>query len=622
MRAAVFALRFICSTKVRLLPLIRHFPPSLPSVQSPLYRPPLLRFYSSTAITRDRYGDNMFDIFKLEIARGLSAISGVDQDTLFNALDAPKVAAHGDLAIAVPRLRLKGNPVALAKEWVEKFEPNEYVLKASCIGPFINFSISHTHLCKLVLTEVFERKENFGTNTTHKGKRAIVEFSSPNIAKPFHAGHLRSTIIGNFVRNVLQANGWETIAMNYLGDWGKQYGLLAIGFERYGSKEALQADPIHHLYEVYVQVNKAAEQDPAIHDDARAYFKKMEDGDQDALQLWQEFRDMSIVKYKETYTRLNINFDVYSGESQVTYGMQRALESLDEKGLIKESEGARIIDLDEKYKLGKAVLQKKDGTTLYLTRDIGAAMERWDKYHFDAIYYIIGSQQDQHVKQLFKILHLLDLPYADRFHHINFGLVSGMSTRKGTAVFLQDMLEQTKERMHEVMRANEEKYAQIDDPEHVADIIGMSAITVQDMAARRIRNYDFDWQRMFSFEGDTGPYLQYAHARLFSVERNAEMPVELDVDLSLLQEPAAQQIVEHIAKYPALVASLPANFEPVNVITYALKLSHLVSSAYESLRVRGAPREVGQARLLLYWAARMTLGNALRLVGLVPLERM
>ncbi|KAJ1979337.1 arginyl-tRNA synthetase, partial [Dimargaris verticillata] len=457
---------------------------------------------------------------------------------------------------------------------------------------------------------------------SNKGKRAIVEFSSPNIAKPFHAGHLRGTIIGNFVRNVLEANGWETIAMNYLGDWGKQYGLLAVGFERHGSKQALEDDPIHHLYEVYVQINRDADADPTIHDAARQYFKKMEDGDEEALSLWRQFRDLSIAKYHDTYERLNIHFDVYSGESQVTYGMEKAMNMLEEQGLIQESEGAKIIDLEKPHKLGKAVLQKKDGTTLYLTRDVGAAIERWDKYHFDAIYYLVGSQQDLHLKQLFKILELLKLPYADRFHHINFGMVTGMSTRKGTAVFLQDMLEQTKEKMHDVMRANPDRYARTENPEYVADVIGMSAISIQDMGARRIRNYDFDWQRMFSFEGDTGPYLQYAHARLCSVERGSELTVTDQVDLSLLTEPVVQHLVEHIAQYPALVASLPGPFEPVTVVTYALKLSHMVSSAYETMWVRGAEKDVAQARLLLYWAARVTLGNALRLVGLRPLERM
>ncbi|KAJ1910248.1 arginyl-tRNA synthetase [Tieghemiomyces parasiticus] len=564
----------------------------------------------------------MFDFFKREIAEALAPLAGLDTKVLFNAIEYPKIAEHGDLAVAIPRLRLKGNPKAIAEEWVSKFQPTAHVVSCSAAGPFINFRINRPQLAKLVLDEVYERKEAFGTNDSNRGKRAIVEFSSPNIAKPFHAGHLRGTIIGNFVRNALVANGWEVIAMNYLGDWGKQYGLLAVGFERYGSDEALATDPIHHLYEVYVKINRDAEEDPAIHDQARAYFKRMEDGDESALALWQRFRDMSIEKYRATYDRLNINFDVYSGESQVTYGMKQAMELLEARGLVEESEGAKIIDL-EKYKMGKAVLQKKDGTTLYLTRDMGAAIERWDKYEFDAIFYLVASQQDLHLQQLFKILQLLELPYADRFRHINFGLVTGMSTRKGTAVFLQDMLEQTKDKMQEVMRANEDKYAQIEDPERVADVVGMSAITVQDMSAKRIRNYDFNWQRMFSFEGDTGPYLQYAHARLCSIERNSDLVIRRDdVDLTLLAEPAAGDIIDHIARYPALVASLPAQFEPVNVVGYAFKISHLVSSAYEVLRVNGAPADVAQARLLLYWAARVTLGNAMRLIGLIPLERM
>ncbi|ORY06109.1 arginyl-tRNA synthetase [Basidiobolus meristosporus CBS 931.73] len=563
----------------------------------------------------------MLDLFKEKIAEQIAEFSGLEAKAIPDMLDSPKVAEHGDFAIAIPKMRLKGNPVQFAKDWSEKFVLNEYITKVTAAGPFLNFTISKEHLRDMVLKKVFEEREKYGTNKSGEGKTVIVEFSSPNIAKPFHAGHLRSTIIGNFIRNVHEANGWNTIAMNYLGDWGKQYGILAIGFERYGSEEELHRDAIKHLYDVYVKINADAEKDETIHDQARAYFKRMEDGDEEALQMWKKFRDLSIVKYKETYARLNISFDVYSGESQVNDGMRRAMALLEEKNISIESQGAKIVDLT-KEKLGKVVVQKNDGTTLYITRDIGAAMERHEQYNFDAMYYVIASQQDLHVAQLFKILEKLDFDWSKKCTHINYGLVAGMSTRKGTAVFLDDMLDQTQETMHEVMRKNEQKYAQIENPEEVADVVGISAIIIQDMAARRIRNYDFDWNRMFSFEGDTGPYLQYAHSRLCSIERNSDIEVNPNAKFELLTEKQAVDLVDIIARYPELVLTVTKGFEPCNVVTYALKLSHAVSNAYDALWVRGEEKDVAEARLGLYYAARVTLGNAMRLLGLRPLERM
>jgi arginyl-tRNA synthetase len=301
--------------------------------------------------------------------------------------------------------------------------------------------------------------------------------------------------------------------------------------------------------------------------------------------------------------------------------MKKALKMLKEKNLLQDSDGAKIIDLS-KYKLGISVVEKKDGTTLYITRDIGAAIERYEKYKFDEMYYVVASQQDLHLKQLFKTLELLEFPWAKSCHHINFGMVTGMSTRKGTAVFLDTILNDTRDAMHKVMKQNEERYATMTDPERIADIIGVSAVVVQDMSARRIKNYAFDWQRMFSFEGDTGPYLQYAHTRMCSIERTFGAPVNPNADLSLLKEKSALNLIEQIARYPDLIVSTRKTLEPCNVVTYALQLSHLVSSALEELWVMGQEKPLAEARLLLYWAARQTLGNALRLIGLEPLERM
>ena len=343
------------------------------------------------------------------------------------------------------------------------------------------------------------------------------------MAKPFHAGHLRSTIIGGFLGNLYDEAGWDVTRMNYLGDWGKQYGVLAVGFDKFGSEEKLKENPIGHLYDVYVKINavgseekekikavqeeikalqaknesvveKEAEverlQDAGVDEQARKYFKRMVDGDEEALGVWKKFRDLSIVKYKATYARLNIRFDDYSGESQVQdKSMDDAAKVMAEKKVSEESEGAIVVDLTKhSKKLGKALVRKKDGTSLYLTRDIGAALERDEKYHFDKMIYVVASQQDLHLAQLFKILEIMGSPYTDvakKCQHINFGMVLGMSTRKGTAKFLDDILRDVGEKMHDVMRSNEGKYEQVEDPEKTADILGISAVMVQDMSGKR-----------------------------------------------------------------------------------------------------------------------------------------
>ncbi|PVU98100.1 hypothetical protein BB561_000115 [Smittium simulii] len=563
----------------------------------------------------------MLEKYRNAVVSQLSEISGVDKNLIVAALDVPRNPENGDLAVAVPRLRVKGNPTQFAKDWSEKFVANELIVSTNSAGPFLNFSINRELLKRETLHAVFDLTDKFGTNNTGEGKKAIFDFSSPNIAKPFHAGHLRSTIIGNFLLNLHKVCGYNTVGINYLGDWGKQYGLLAIGFKKFGEEEKLNTDPIKHLYDVYVQINAEAESNPEIHDMARAYFKKMEDGDPEALAVWKRFRELSIVKYIETYKKLNIHFDVFAGESEVKEGLITAQRLLKEKNITTESDGAIIVDY-EKYKLGKAVLQKRDGTSLYLSRDIGVCIERFEKYNFDRSFYIVSSQQDLYFKQLFKTIELLELPYADKQIHVNYGLVRGMSTRKGTVVFLSDILEQTTEYMHDIMKKNEKKYEAIDNPEQVAETIAISAIIIQDLSAKRIKDYDFDWTRMTSFEGDTGPYLQYAHARLCSVERKTPYTVDKDIDFSLLVEPEAAALIDIISKYPDVILATMVNFEPCTIVQYALRLSHAVASAWETLWVVNQEEDVAKARLLLYYSSRVVLGNALRLLGLTPLEQM
>ncbi|GKT88935.1 arginyl-tRNA synthetase [Colletotrichum tofieldiae] len=606
---------------------------------------------------------NPVDVYRSHITSLLYDVTGVEKTIIYNALQWTQSLDKGDLVLAVPALRIKGKkPAELTAEWLEKFPESPLIEKPISFqnGSFLQFWFKTGPLSQLLIPQVRNRGQTFGKNPNNglknpedpsQGKKKIiVEFSSPNIAKPFHAGHLRSTIIGGFIANLYDGAGWDVTRINYLGDWGKQYGLLALGFDRFGSEEALKADPINHLYEVYVKINAAmsdekeqiaakeqagedvtALKDNSLDEQARKYFKAMVAGDEAAVAQWKRFRDLSITRYKETYARLNIHFDEYSGESQVSeQDMEAAAKKLEDMNISEQSEGAVIIDFTKHIpgKAGKSlerpIIRKKDGTALYLTRDISELLHREKKYNFDHMIYVVASQQDLHLKQLFKIIELMGYPEtAKKCQHINFGMVLGMSTRKGTVKFLDDILRDVGDKMHEVMKKNETKYSQVENPEATADILGISSVMVQDMSGKRINNYKFDMDTMTSFEGDTGPYLQYAHARLCSIFRKAGVPEEevAKADLSLLTEKHAIELIRVVSQYPDVVQNTLKTLEPTTVLTYLFRLTHVVSSSYDHLRIVGSEPEIQKARLALYTAARTVLYNGMRLLGLSPVER-
>jgi len=478
---------------------------------------------------------NPVDVYRHVISESLAPITGKPSSEIFERLAWTQTFEKGDLVLAVPALRIQGKkPQEQAREFGEQCPDTELVGKPVINGTFLQFFFKPDPLTKLVIGSILKEKGKYGTNDElglripsdpSSRKTIIVEFSSPNIAKPFHAGHLRSTIIGGFLANLYEAAGWKVIRMNYLGDWGRQYGLLANAYEAYGNEEDLERDPIGHLYDIYVKINKvSAPEEAAIkevqeqlkqaeeqkqstveleeklkhltaastNEKARQYFKRLEDGDKDALGLWTRFRNLSITRYERTYARLNIHYDKYSGESQVEKErMERAVEQLKTSGLSEDSKGAVIVDLTKSKdknikKLGKALVRKTDGSSLYLTRDIGEAVKRYEIYHFDKMIYVVSSQQDMHLAQLFKILELMgNDEVSSRCQHVNFGMVLGMSTRRGTVKFLDDILRDVGEHMHDVMRRNEKKYGQVEDPEKVSDTLGISAVMVQDMKGKR-----------------------------------------------------------------------------------------------------------------------------------------
>ncbi|PWY71687.1 arginyl-tRNA synthetase [Aspergillus heteromorphus CBS 117.55] len=614
---------------------------------------------------------NPVDIYREHIAEKLGEATGIDAEKIFTRLAWTNSLDKGDLLLPVPSLQIKKNPQELCKELAEKFPESDLVLPPVPFGVHLQFFFKPEPLTSTVVRRILKEKSTFGTNGNQglrdpadasKGrKKIIVEFSSPNIAKPFHAGHLRSTIIGGFLANLYTVMGWDVVKMNYLGDWGKQYGLLANGFKMFGDEEALTKDPINHLFDVYVKINgivsqqegpikelkeqikakkekgeDVAEQeqelaklvDASEDESARRYFKSMEDGSQDALALWRRFRDLSIQKYRQTYARLNIDFDVYSGESQIKQeSMSNAYQMMEKAGVSEKSEGAVIVDFTKHgaKKLGKAIIVRKDGTPLYLTRDIGAIMERDETYKFDKMIYVVAMQQDLHLAQLFKITELMGLKdLAGRCQHVNFGMVRGMSTRKGTVKFLDDILRDVRDKMHEVMKKNNEKYEQVADPEGTADILGMSSVMVQDMTGKRINGYDFNLDAMTSFEGDTGPYLQYAHARLCSIVRKSGLNVEeLDsANLDLLTETHAADLARMLAQWPDVLLNTTKTLEPTTILTYLFRMTHVLSSSYDVLKVVGSEPELKKARMALYESARQVLHNGMRVLGLSPVARM
>ncbi|EGO04081.1 hypothetical protein SERLA73DRAFT_102424 [Serpula lacrymans var. lacrymans S7.3] len=576
----------------------------------------------------------ILDAFRTAIAQRVSdALPPLTLEQAYSGVDYGKKGV--DFTVALPRFRLPGKVDELASKVISNFQPDEYVASVTHDKAFLHFQLNTSNLIRGVLHQVYdhtankpEGKSTYGTNTSGKGKKLVIEYSSPNIAKSFHVGHLRSTIIGAFLANLYKACGWDVVSLNYLGDWGTQFGMIATGFEKYGSQEQLEKDAIKHLYDVYVQVNKDAESDPSVKVQAAGWFRRMEDGDESALVNWRVWRELSVKKYIEEYDRLNVAFDVYTGESDVGKDWQdKALQRLDEMGLISDEKGAKLVNL-EKWKLGRAILRKADGTSIYLTRDIGGAIERYEKFNFDKSIYVVSSQQDLHIAQFFKILKLMEFPWADRLEHVNYGLVQGMSTRKGTAVFLDQIIREAQSVMHDQMKRNEEKYNAIEDPETTSREVGITGVKIQDMAAKRINNYTFNWDRMLSFEGDTGPYLQYAHVRLASIGRKnphlLPLPHPSQLDTSSLDSFShARDIVFLLGSYPDVVKVAMKTHEPSGVVTFAFRLAHAISSAWEVLIVRGEEDlEKARARMWLYTTARDVLAASMRLLSIRPLERM
>ncbi|XP_040919711.1 probable arginine--tRNA ligase, mitochondrial isoform X2 [Toxotes jaculatrix] len=492
----------------------------------------------------------------------------------------------------------------------------------------INFTVNRKLLVQKML-EPFGKQEDekFGLNSelfnTLKKGTTLVEYSSPNIAKKFHAGHLRSTIIGNFIANLKQSLGNNVIRMNYLGDWGLQFGLLGAGFDQFGCQEKLKQNPLQHLFEVYVQVNKEAEHNEDMKQAARDFFRQLEQHESQAVSLWQQFREITVNEYQHIYKRLGVHFDIYSGESYHQDQAQKVVQQLQSQGLLKTSEkGTGVVDLSPDGDMSSVcTILRSDGTTLYITRDLAAAVDRKQKYHFDEMIYVTDKSQANHFQQLFHILLAMGHSWADRCQHVTFGLVQGMKTRTGEVVFLEDVLDEARARMLENM-SQSKTTKEIDNPEDTAEKVGISALIVQDFKGPLLSDYKFDWDRMLQAQGDTGVFLQYTHARLCSLIRRNEGIEAAAFDPSLLLEQTSISILQHLLRYDEVLYQSAQDLQPKHLVNFLLKLCHLIASAHRELPVKGSPQDVAQARLRLFSRSCSVLANGMRILGIIPVDKM
>ncbi|MCT4605611.1 MAG: arginine--tRNA ligase [Marinisporobacter sp.] len=563
--------------------------------------------------------------FKKEIADILSEkIEGLTTEEILDMMELPPNSQMGDFAFPCFKLAkiFRKAPNMIAKEIAESITENDLFEKVENMAAYVNFFIDKATFAKSVVEEVIGKKDQFGASDLGKGKKVIVEFSSPNIAKPFHIGHIRSTVIGNAIYKLYDFLGYDTVTINHLGDYGTQFGKLIVAYKNWGNKEEVEKDPIPTLLKLYIKLHEEAEKHPELEDESRMWFKRLEDGDEEAKRLWQWFRDVSLKEFNRVYGMLNISFDSYAGESFYSDKMPSVLNMMEEKNLLKESKGADIVDL-EKYNMPPALIRKSDGSTLYITRDITAAIYRKEQYDFYKNIYVVASQQNLHFQQWMKVVELMGYEWAKDCVHVPFGLVSleegTMSTRKGRVVFLEDVLKKAIEQTKEIIKEKNNNLSNIDE---VAKQVGIGAVVFQELSNNRIKDYTFSWDRTLNFDGETGPYVQYTHARACSVLRKAAATIDENVNYGLLDNEEAMDLVRIIQQFPTTVEEAARKYEPSIVTRYIVDVAQAFNRFYHHCPIIVEDQELQKARLALVSSAKQTLQNGLNLLGVAAPERM
>ena len=552
--------------------------------------------------------------FKNKVVDLVSSQVDLPKDKISQLIERPKNEKMGDYAFPafVLAKTMHKNPAEIAKEIAANLTSADFA-NIQAVGPYVNFAIDHEKLISQTLDEVLSEKEHYGDQKLGEGNVPI-DMSSPNIAKPMSMGHLRSTVIGNSIAETMKKVGYTPIKINYLGDYGTQFGKLIYAYKRWGNEEDVKKDPIMNLFKYYVNFHEEAEKDPKLDDEGRAWFKKLEDGDPEAVELWQWFREVSLADFKRIYKELGVDFDSYKGEAFFNDKMQPVIDELKEKGLLHESRGAQVVDMGENE--NPALIVKSDGSSIYLTRDLAAAIYRMNTYHFVKMLYVVGNEQAQHFVELKTVLKKMGYDWADRIHHVPFGLITQngkkLSTRKGNVVFLDQVLGDAVDLARKQI---DQKNPNLANKEQVAHDVGVGAVIFHDLKNDRIENFDFDLDEVVRFEGDTGPYVQYTNARAQSVLRKAaKMGQEPSLSNNSLNDDWSFSVAKALADFPRIIARSSDKFEPSVIAKYALDVAKKFNKYYANVKILTEDEQIN-SRLALVEATSIVLTEALRLLG-------
>lgn len=571
--------------------------------------------------------------FKDEIAKLIAQkVEGLELSEIQDMIEVPQDAKMGDYAFPCFKLAkvLRKAPPLIAKGIAEGIADAPIFEKVEQVNAYVNMFISKAEFVKDTLEEVLAKGDDFGRTDIGNGKKVIVEYSSPNIAKPFHIGHIRSTVIGNSIYKIYDALGYDVVRINHLGDYGTQFGKMICAYRHWGNKEDVIKEPIKTLLSYYTKFHVEVEDHPELDDEAREIFTRLEHGEKEEVELWQWFRDESLKEFTRVYDMLGISFDSYAGESFYSDKMPRFVEELKDKGLLEESQGAQIVDL-ENYGLGAALITKSDGSTLYITRDIAAAVYRKETYDFYKNIYVVASQQNLHFQQWIQIVELLGYEWARDCVHIPFGLVSledgTMSTREGRVVFLEDVLNGAVEKTREIIQEKNADASE-EDIDEIAKTVGIGAVIFQELSNNRIKDYVFKWDKVLNFDGETGPYVQYTHARCASVLRKAGDEVVKkaaalkDVDCKYLCGDSAYELAKLLYKFPDVVVDAGEKYEPSIVTRHIVDLAQGFNRFYHDEHILTDNEDEKTAKVALVIAAKDAIKNGLALLGMKAPERM
>lgn len=560
--------------------------------------------------------------FKRIIAESIAKPLGKSIEEIEIMIEIPKESKMGDYAFPCFTLakELRKSPQMIASELKKQIEiDSNSIEKIEVVGAYLNFFVSGEMLAKTVLTEIEEKKESYGSSEMGKGQNIIVEYSAPNIAKPFHVGHLRSTVIGNSLYKIYQFLGYHVTGINHLGDWGTQFGKMIEGYKRWGKEYDIEHNPINELTKIYVRINNLCKEDESVLNACRDNFKKLEDGDEYCTTIWKKFRDLSLKEFQKIYDILGVKFDSLKGEAFYSDKMAEVKELLEKKGVIVESQGAKIVDLEDKG-MAPLIVEKSNGSTTYATRDLAAILYRARTYDFDKCLYVVAYEQNLHFKQVFEVAKYLGLDekYLKGLEHIPFGMVrlktGKISTREGNVVKLEEILHESVERAKQII---EEKNPNLENKEEVAKKVGIGAVIFNDLANNRIKDEVFDWDTMLNFQGETGPYIQYIYVRTKSVLEKADKNVSVEeIDYSTLTDDLSKNVLALLYRFEEIIKNAAEKNEPSIISRYLIDLAQAYSSFYNERKILGEEEKIENARLFLTYVTGIVLKVGMSLLGI------